>query len=150
MWYKPSIKSLFGSLVWDFSIALLAALMTFFAYESHPRIVLVLDIIAGMMVFVLLIQTIYVHCNKIYIDNRCVMTSSPLCTIRIQWEEVTSALLRERRNAMSRIDHLLVLQGGNSLICYNTSTLDPRDEEALLNNVRLMVRLDVKEDKPSV
>lgn len=151
MYYKPSIKSLFGSLVWDFSIAFMAAIITFFGYKAHPRIIVALDIIAGLVVLVMLLQTINVYCTKIYIDDHCIMTSSPLCTTRIQWGEVTGTLLRERKNAMSRTDHLLILKSRDgNIILYNTSTLSPQDEEAVLAKVRSMVRLDVKEDRPAM
>jgi len=150
MYYKPTIKSFFSSLVWNFSLAIAAAIITFFGYGTYPRIIIVLDVIVGIIVFVMLVQTIVVHCNKIYVDDACLMTSGLLNTTKMRWEEITSATLLERKNAMSRTDHLLILAGRNNLISYNTSVLSTQDEDTVLKKIMSKTNLVIKEDKPSI
>ena len=150
MHYRPTIKSFFGSLVYDCWILFLAAILTFFAYRTCPRIILVFDIIAVVITLVLLTQTIFVHCTKIYLDDERVITSSPLSRTEIYWQDVTEAILYERRNIMSRTDHLLLLRTRNSMISCNTSTLDPSDEERVLGMVRSKTNLAVRRSRPSV
>lgn len=153
MEFKPSPRSFFGSLLLDFSPVIVAIIVTYFMYDSvaWKWLLWVADGFMALLSLFFLQQSIYVHLKKIYLDDHCIRTSSPLCVIELNWLNVTSAILRERINAMSRTDRLLMLQSNDGrILIYNTSTLNPEDEEIVLQKVREKTNLIVHRDSPSM
>jgi hypothetical protein len=149
--FNPSKKSFFKSLLLDFSPVITASVVTYCVYESAHWFLWVLD--AGMVLLSLhlTLQTIVVHCKKLYIDEMYIITSSPLAKISFRWSEIAEAVLRERRNVMSRVDHLLMLRSQTGrLLVFNTSTLSPEDEDRALAKVKEKTNLIVYQDKPSI
>lgn len=153
MEFKPSLKSFLSSLLWDFSPIIVAGMVTYFMYDSvaWKWLLLAADGFMALLSLFLSVQNVYVHLQKIYLDNYYIRTLSPFYTIELRWPDIVSALLRERVNAMSRTDHLLVLQGRNGrMLTFNTSILNPEDEEIVLKKVREKTDLKVQRDGPSL
>jgi len=69
----------------------------------------------------------------------------------MRWQDIINALLRERVNVISGTDHLLILQSYDGhLLLFNTSTLDPENEEIVLRKVKEKTDLKIKRDSPSI
>lgn len=153
MEFRPSLKSFFGSLLWSFSPIIVAGIVTYFMYESvtWKWFLLASGGLMALLSLFLVTQSIYVHLNKIYLDDYCIRTSGPLCTIELRWQSIASASLRERVNAASRTDHLLILQDHNGrILSFNTSTLSPTEEGIVLRRVGEKTNLRVQRDSPSL
>jgi len=153
MEFKPHAKSFFSSLVWALSPVITASIVTYFIYDSAAWkwLLWVADGFMALLSLFLLQQNIYVHLQKIYLDDYCIKVSSPLCTTELKWQDIVDALLRERINAMSGTDHLLILRSyGGHMLLFNTSTLDLKDEEIVLKKVREKTDLKVQRDSPSL
>ena len=104
-----------------------------------------------LLSFFLLLQTIFVHLQTLYFDEYCIKTVSPLGIIELKWQDISDALLRERVNAISRTDHLLILKTyDGQMLTFNTSTLSPEDENFVLGKIARMVNLKVHRDAPSI
>ena len=78
------------------------------------------------------------------------IVSGPLIKVSIKWEDIVSAVLRERENAMSRTDHLLVIKSTDKMLSYNTSTLSDEDDRKVIEIVGKKTNLVVQKDKPTI
>jgi hypothetical protein len=127
-----------------------AATAIYFFGDSGSR---VLWIGGGIMAFfslVLLVQAVFVHRQKIWIDERAIRVTGPTFDTRIEWSEIVNATIRERVNAISRTDRLLRIHSQDQQLIFNTSTLSSPDEEQLLDQIRCRTRLFVQRDKPTI
>jgi hypothetical protein len=61
-----------------------------------------------------------------------------------------AGVLKERENAITRTDRLLILRDETQRVAFNTSTLSEANEARLLDFVRQRVNLVVEASKPSV
>jgi len=153
MEFRPSKKSFFVSLLWALSPLIVAGIVTYFMYESiaWKWLLWIANGVTVLFSLYLLVQSIYVHLETLYLDNYCIRTSSPLVTIELKWEDIVNALLLERINAISRTDHLLILQSyDDRVLLFNTSTLDPKDEEIVIRKVKEKTNLEIQRDSPSI
>lgn len=150
MKFRPTQKSFLASLVWALLPVILASIVTYFMYESAHWFLWVADGFLALLSFFLLIQSISVHRQAIYLDDYCIRTSSLLSTTEMKWCDIIKKMLRERANAMSRTDRLLILESSNDILMFNISTLSPEDEEKVLAMVRKKIDLEVHKDSPSI
>lgn len=151
MFYKSSFKSVVASALFALWPVGTAALVTFFLWNPDRKVLLFA--IGGLQVLLscfLLLQAVLVHCNKLWLDERVIRVTGPLTATQMGWAEIVSALLRERVNAISRTDRMLVLRSRNDQLIFNTSVLSPEDEEAVLQIIRARTQLVVQRDKPSI
>ena len=150
MIYKPTFKSFCGSILYNSTLLLGAAIFTYFVWERSKTTVWLVDGITVLFFIFLLLQAISVHLKKLYIDDRGIATLGPLNKTGIEWNQITSAVLRERKNAISRTDRLLIVTSMSHLLVYNTSILRPTDESEVLEMVKRRTNLVTKVDKPSI
>lgn len=151
MLYKPSFKSLAASVLFALWPVGTAALITYFFWNPNRKVLLFA--LGGFQVLLsgfLLLQAVLVHCNKLWLDDGGVRVAGPLAATQMAWTEIASAILRERANAVSRTDRMLVLRSRRDQLIFNTSTLSPEDEEAALQIIRARTILVVQRDKPSI
>ena len=150
MEYRPTFSSFAGSTLYGLSPAILAAIVIYFWGDSLR---LIMWVLSGFMVLLSLfffLQSIFVYLQKVYLDDYSISVSGPLMKISIRWEDIVSAVLRERENAMSRTDHLLVLKSAGNMLTYNTSTLSDEDDRKVLEIVGKKTNLVVQKDKPTI
>lgn len=153
MEFKPCTKSFLNSLLLSLLPVTVAGIGTYFMYDSvtWKWLLWVADGFMGLLSLYLLMQSIHVHLQTLYLDDYCIRTSNPLCTIELEWQYIVNALLRERVNAISGTDHLLILQSHNGhMLLFNTSTLNPKDEDIVLQKVREKTNLKAQRDSPSI
>lgn len=138
MEYKPTFASFVGSSLYGFSPAILAVIVVYFWGDSLR---LIIWILSGFMILLSLfffLQSIFVYLQKVDLDDYSITVSGPLLNVSIQWEDIVSAVLRERENAMSRTDHLLVIKSASNMISYNISTLSEEDDRKVLGSVDIL------------
>lgn len=151
MLYKPSFESIVRSTMFALWPVGTAALVTYFFWNPDRKVLLLT--LAGLQVLLsgfLLLQAVLVHCNKLWLDERGIRVAGPIIATQMAWAEIASALLRERVNAVSRTDRMLVLRSKSNQLIFNTSVLNPRDEEAVLQAIRARTNLVVQRDRPSI
>lgn len=148
--FQPARSAALRSLVIAVSPALVAAIMVALVGPHMRLFGWAASVVSAIVTVYLVIQTASVFASRIVVDERGIAMIGPLGRTAIAWAEVGQAVLRERVNALTRTDHMLVLTGGrNKLICH-PSTLSRQDEDRLLTHVRSHVTLIVQRDKPSI
>jgi hypothetical protein len=150
MKFKPTWSSFFGSVAFALSPAATAGVVTFFLWENTRTPVLIAGALMIIFSLLLLLQAILVHLKCVYVDEQFIAVAGPLIRTQIRWSEVMEGVLKERHNAMTRTDRLLILRGPSCLVTYNTSTLSQRDERRLLEFVRSKCPMVVEQSKPSI
>lgn len=150
MVYKPSLKSLFASLLLAFSPLASAATLNYFFAGAKTLVLLIGGGVMAVFSLVLLLQAVFVHRQKIWIDESAIRVTGPFFNTRIAWPEIVNATIRERVNAISRTDRLLTIHSRDEQLVFNTSTLSAPDEEELLATIRSRTRLFVQRDKPTI
>lgn len=150
MEYRPSLASFLGSLLYRLSPAATAGLVLYLSGPAARTLIWVLSALMGLFAVFLGLQTVLVHLNRLFIDETGVQVRGPLSDIRSRWEDIHHATLRERENAVSRTDHLLILMGPKIYLNYPTSILSPQDEASVLEEVRKRKKLVVLQDRPTV
>lgn len=154
MEYRPMKKSFFSSLFLSLSPIITAGVATYFFprlfSKPIPGLLWVLNAIMVLLSLKLLLNTLFVHKMRLYLDDHCVRSTGLFGTTQINWSEITEALLRERQNSVSRTDHLLILTSSNHLLSFNTSILAPEDEGEVLNKVREKTNLVIHQDRPTI
>jgi hypothetical protein len=73
-----------------------------------------------------------------------------LTRVHLSWSDVRHAVLRERRNALTRTDHLLIIEGVGRSVTYPTSVLPELHEAQLLEAVRRHVPLVTRLDRAAL
>lgn len=124
--------------------------MTFFIWEEAGALMLIVGTLMGLLSLILLVQDVFVHLQRVYVDERCLTLVSPLGRQLIAWSDLTGAVLKERNNAMTRTDRLLLLQGQTSRVLFCPSTLSEIDEQRLLRFVRSKTVVVVEQSKPAI
>jgi hypothetical protein len=150
MEYRPLFASFVASFLYGLSPAILAGIVMYFLAESAR---LIMWIASGIMVILslfFLIQSIFVHLQKLYLDDYLACMSNPMLRVEIRWQDVISAVLRERENLMSRIDRLLIIKSANHVLSFNTSILSKKDEQEVLRIVGYKTHLVILKDKPAI
>lgn len=150
MEYRTSFRSFLGSLVYDLSPAAIAALVMYFVGGSAPYLLWVASGLMLLFSLLLVLQSLVVFRNRLYLDEVGIAVAGLLSRRAMRWSEVTGATLRERKNAVSRTDRLLVLESRDRMLSYVTSTLSPPEEEAVLAEVGRRTRVVVYQDKPTI
>ena len=150
MVYRPSLKSLLASLLLALWPLASAATLIYFLGDGKSRVLWVGGGVMALFSLVLLVQAVFVHCQKIWIDERAIRVTGPRVDTRIAWSEIVNATIRERVNAISRTDRLLTIHSQNRKLVFNTSTLSSPDEEEVLGQIRSRTRLFVQRDKPTI
>jgi hypothetical protein len=150
MVYKPSLKSFATSLVYDISPAGSVALVTYFVGNTAG---LVFTILSGAMVLfsvVLVLNSVAVHLRKLYVNERGIAVRGMLSETAIPWASINRAVLRERKNAITRTDRLLIIESSYDLLSYVISTLSPDEEEKVLAVVRGKTQVVVYHDPQAI
>lgn len=150
MEYKPSKKSFLGSFLYGLSPMIVAGIVMYFLAESAHFMMWVLSGVMILFSLYLSLQCIFVHMEKLYLEDDGIRTLGLLAKVAMRWSEIDSAVLRERNNAMSRTDNLLILESRDQKLIFNTSTLNPEDERQVLAKVREKTKLVIFKDKPSI
>jgi len=150
MEYRPSLASFAGSVLYGFTPVITAGIVMYFLWDSTRWIVWVASGFMLILSLYLTVQTICVHLQKLYLDDYGIGVSGPTIEVAMRWQDVISAVLRERNNLMSRTDHLLILESVNQVLSYNTSTLTKKDESEVLELVKKKTHLIIKKDKPTI
>jgi hypothetical protein len=150
MVYEPSLKSLLASLLLALWPLASAVTLIYFFGDSKSPMLWICGCISVLFSLVLLVQAVFVHRQKIWIDERAIRVKGLLADTRIAWSEIVNATIRERVNAISRTDRLLMIHSQDRQLSFSTSTLSPPDEEELLSQIRSRTRLFVQRDKPTI
>jgi hypothetical protein len=106
-------------------------------------------LMAALSLF-LLLQDALVHLIWVEVDEAAISLKGPFGNSRLLWSEVAGAVLKERENAITRTDRLLILRSETERIAFNASTLSQVDEARLLDFVRQRINLVVERSKPSI
>ena len=144
------MRAFFGSLFYGLSPALTAGIVLYFASGSAGWLLWILSGFMFLLALYLSVQCVFVHLNRLYLDDARIKTVNPLHTAELRWAEIVSATLRERVNSVSRTDRILILKSRRATLLFNTSTLSEPDETAVLAKVRAQTSLVVQRDKPTI
>lgn len=150
MEYKPTLSSFVGSSLYRVSPVLIVIIILFFKAGSMNTALWIVSGITILFSFYMLTSSIVVHLQRLYIDGDRIRLSSPLQRCTLRWDDIVSAVLRERHNAMTRTDRLLILRTPDHILGFNISTLSPQDEEAVIAFVHRKTRLLVQRDNPTL
>lgn len=150
MKFKPCLSSFFSSMLLAISLILTASIVTFFLVSKISWWLWVLDIIMCLFSLLLIAQAIYVHFQVLEIYDDFLILKTPLFAIQMHWHEIQSAVLRERKNAMSRTDRLLIVSSSKSMLNFNISTLNIVDEGKILKIVKSKIHLEIIQDSPCI
>jgi hypothetical protein len=148
--FQPSWSAFLASMLLAFSPTIVAGLVLVLASSAMSWFGWVASGLMGLSTIYLVLQTLYVFTFRIYVDHRGLIVVGRLGRNGIEWHEVCQAVLRERVNAVSRTDHMLVLTGSDKNVVCHPSVLSPADEEQLLAFVREHVTVVVQRDRPTV
>jgi hypothetical protein len=147
--YRPTFASFLASLPIALWPAAVAAVVV---WLLEPGIVL--KVFSALMVIFALhnvISAVFVHRTSLYVDPHGILMKGSLGGLTsIEWTDVTSAVLRERENPVTRTDHLLIIDSDRHRLMFNTHILKLADEKELLETVRRHVPLGVHRDTPAV
>lgn len=148
--FKPSFASFIRSVLYSLSPAITAAIMMYFLADSARFIVKILSGLMFLFSLYLLIQDFFVHLQRLYLDETRIRSKSLLTSITINWPDVVHAELRERENAISGTDHLLIIKSGYHQLVFNTSTLSKEHEKKVIEIVKQKCSLVIINDKPAI
>ena len=149
MRYRPSMASFLGSSLYRLSPAMVAGLMIYLAGHRFNVAMWIATAIMFAFALWLFAETITVHTISIDADDEGVRLSSRGRVMALRWRDISSAILRERPNPITRTDRLLILKSGDRQLPLNISTLRPEDEAALLDLARRKTHVIVHEDVPA-
>jgi hypothetical protein len=104
-----------------------------------------------LFAFLLCMQVVFVHLVRLELSPLGIRAVGPLSGAQwLSWDEISEATLRERRNPVSRTDHLLILKSPRTMLNYPLSVLPRPAEAAVLDELRLRTRLVVIQDRPAI
>lgn len=150
MEYRPSWRAFGGSLVYDLSPVFMAAIVTYFAYESARWWLWVANAAMVLLSVYSCTQSIFVYLQRLHLDDRGIGATTVFGARAIAWTDVVNATLRERLNPITRTDRLLIVKSRRATMLFNTSTLSEADEEDVLAKVRARVPLLLQRDRPAI
>jgi hypothetical protein len=149
--FRPSFGSLLGSLAYAASPAIVVGVVH---YLKGPNLGVLIWIASALMLifaFVLCLQAVFVHLVRLEISPSGIRVAGGLSGVQwLRWEEIVEATLRERRNPVSRTDHLLILKSQRAMLNYPLSVLSQSDETAVLDELRRRTRLVVIQDRAAI
>jgi hypothetical protein len=150
MVYKPSIKSFVNGLPYDLSPLGSAALVMYFVGSSAGFLFKVLS--GGMVLFsvLLVLNSLMVHLKRLYVNEIGIGIRSFGARTAIPWTDISSVVLRERQNAITRTDRLLIIESPQIAFGYVISTLSPNQEEEVLAAVRAKTQVVVYQDQQAI
>jgi hypothetical protein len=149
--FRPSLKSLIGSLAYAASPAVVVG-MVYYLKGPHLGIVIwIASVLMLLLAFVLCLQAILVHLVRLEISPSGIRVAGGLSRVQwLRWEGISEATLRERRNPVSRTDHLLILKSAGVMLSYPLSVLSHSDESVVLDELRRRTKLVVIQDRPAI
>jgi len=147
---RPTFSSFVSSSLYRLSGLVVAAIFIFFTYEEATAFDWFLDVAMALFSLWCFLPCLPVHLQKLQLDEYGIRLSGLFGVTAIPWESTTSATLRERANAVSRTDRLLIVRGPDGTIVFPTSTLREGDEKCALEIVRRHVNLVVQRDKATI
>jgi hypothetical protein len=151
MKYHPTFRSFLSSAAVSISPTATAGVVVYIQWPDVGRILLLLSGLMGLFTAMLLLQDILVHLATISVDDRGISVQGPLRgSSHVSWSNVRQTTLRERRNAVTRTDHLLIVEAGGHSVSYPTSALAESDEAQLLDVVRRHVPIVTRVDRAAV
>lgn len=153
MEFKPTFRSFIGSVLYAGIPILVAGVMTCFFYGNKGWYwpYWVMDGFTALLFLFMLQSAVFVHRQKLYLDEVGIRLTSPICTIQMRWQDVCQGILRQRANSISRTDQMIVLRSvDGQMLMFQTSILDPSDETIVLKKVREKIRLQLQSDAPSM
>jgi Bacterial PH domain len=148
--FRPSLASFLGTAAYSLTPAATAGLGTFLLWEKRGTGLLVAGGLMAALSLFLLLQDALVHLIRVEVDETSISLVGPFGRSRLRWSEVAGAVLKERENAITRTDRLLILRSKTDRIAFNASTLSQVDEARLLDFVRQRINLVVERSKPSI
>jgi hypothetical protein len=149
--FKPTLRSFVLSSLYGFSPAIGASTVTYFQYEKHPTLTMVIDGITLLVCLLWLVQGIVVHLQQLYITDEGIVISGWAAPYGLQWSDIRRAILRERHNILSGTDKLLVIIGpGEKKLNYPVSILSTTDQTEGMQEVRRRIAVSSVFDEPTV
>lgn len=148
--FRPSRTAFFRSLLFACSPAGLATITILLAGQQMNWFGWIASGFMGLLTLHFVVQTVFVFSTRIALDENGLTVLAPLGAFGIPWTHVEQAVLRERTNALTSTDRMLVLTGAGEKVICHPSILSPDDQERLLALVRSQVEVIVLRDKPSI
>ncbi len=150
MVYRPTFSSFVESTLFGISPAILSLIVIYFWGDSLRLIMWILTGFMLLFSLVLFLQSVLVYSQKIQLDDNCISVTGILINNSIRWNDISSALLRERENAMSRTDHLLIIKSASQNLAYNISTLSEEDDREIIEIVKRKTNLVLQKHKGTI
>jgi hypothetical protein len=150
MEFRASFISFMRSAFYSLLPTITSGTLIFFLPHPIPLLAKIAFIISLIISVFLFPQSIFVHLQKLYLDEENICVSNIFRATNIRWVNVYSAVLRERENVISRTDRLLILNSPRRNILFQTSILSTKDEELVLEMVRKKTKLVIKKDKKMI
>jgi len=149
--FRPTLWSFVHSSLYRMTPAMTGAAIVYFFYEKNGAIAVVTAVLSALFCIYLLLQTIVVHTQRIYLLDDAIVISGIGRPYGIPWSEVEKAVVRERHNLLSGTDKLLVIvsrQGAQ--MAYPVSILSRDAQKHVLREVRRRVPTSSVFDDPTV
>jgi len=146
--YRPSFRSLVASLAWA-AAPLLGPIIIWVIFPAFLNNVIAWGLTGLMILYsmFLLIQALVVHCVRLTLNENGLSFGRRT----IQWSDINDAVMKERRNPVSRTDRVIMIRlHDGKVMNYNLSTLDPSDEDDAIRFIRGKIRLPVVQDRPAL
>lgn len=149
--FKPTIRSFILSFIYDISPAVTAALVTYFTHGKAGLIIIIPSALMGLFSLYLILQTIFVHLQKITVLNEGILISGFRRPYGLRWTDVEKAEIRERHNIISGTDKLLILYSKyGHKIAYPISILSKNDQNNIDTEIRKKIPTSTKFDRPTL
>ena len=149
--FRPTLLSFILSLLYGITPAITAAFITYFLYEKSGIVLIVLDIITGIFCIYLILQTVFVHLQKISLLDDGIVISGLIRPYGLRWSDIDKCLVRERHNFLSGTDKLLVFNPKqNNTMAYPISILSKEDQSVILFEVRRRLPCASVFDNPTI
>lgn len=148
--FRPSLASFLGAAAYSLIPAATAGLGTYLLWEKRSTGLLVAGGLMAALSLFLLLQDVVVHLIQVEVDEGAISLIGPFGRSRMRWSEVEGAVLKERENAITRTDHLLILRSRTARIAFNASTLSEANEARFFDFMRQRINLVVERSKPSI
>lgn len=148
---KPTFRSFILSTLYRLTPAMSAIVISIFLIEKAKVFVIIADVVTAIFCLYLLISTIFVHLQKIYLLDDGIVIERLQSRYGVRWEQIQKATVRERHNYLSGTDKLLILYGPHRpIIAYPISILSNSDQKKLLREVRRKIPTSTVFDSPTV
>ena len=150
---SPTRASLVKSLAFDLSGPLLLALLAIFGAEHTGWWGGSIAILFAIYSLPNIFRTLRVHAWKVNFDqNRIsVETPNPIERFSCEWNDISKATLRQRKNLISGTDRVLILENKKGeTIWLNISTFLPTQIETLMDTLRKHTIISSIHDDPTI